>query len=108
MTIMEAIEQADKEKPNTLDKATKECWISHLEGLIQQELQIISIGSVLSVREPYAAMYPKYLIMRICLENGELDNYNKAAAVFNRLWMAFADASLSQRANQIGAKGEKE
>lgn len=101
MTIMEAIEQADKEKPNTIDTATKERWISTLEGQIRRGLKIDhdAEASVLSVREPHDVMYIKYLIMRICLENGELDNYNKAAAVFHRLWMEFAAATLSQRAN---------
>lgn len=100
MTIMEAIEQADKEKPNTIDKATKERWISALESQIRRELQIDPTGEafVLSVSEPYAVMYPKYLIMRICLENGELDNYNCAAATFNRLWMRFASAIIQRRA----------
>lgn len=44
MTIHEAIEQADKEKPNTIDTATNERWISVLEGLIQQELQKFPLG----------------------------------------------------------------
>lgn len=108
MTIMEAIEQADKEKPNTIDTATKECWVSALESLIQQELQIVSIGSVLSVREPYAVMYPKYLIMRICLENGELDNYNTAAATFNRLWKVFAESVIQSQHYQIRTGGNME
>lgn len=108
MTIHEAIEQADKEKPNTIDTATKECWISALESLIQQELQIVSIGSVLSVREPYAVMYSKYLIMRICLENGELDNYNAAAATFNRLWKVFAESVIQSQDYQIRTRGDEE
>ena len=99
MTIMEAIEQADKEKPNAIDKATKERWISALEGQIRRELQIDSIveTSVLSVKEPFNIMYPKYLIMRICLENGELDNYNRAATIFNYLWKKFAFTTIQKR-----------
>jgi hypothetical protein len=68
-----------------------------LEGLIQQELHIVSIGSVLSVKEPFDIMYQKYLVMRICLENGELDNYNKAAATFNHLWIAFASVAIKKQ-----------
>lgn len=63
---------------------------------------------MLSVREPYAVMYPKYLIMRICLENGELDNYNTAAATFNRLLKVFAESVIQSQDYQIRTGDDKE
>ena len=39
---------------------------------------------------PYDELYLRYLLMRIDLENGELDRYNNEAAQFNRLWQSFA------------------
>ena len=39
---------------------------------------------------PYDELYLRYLLMRIDLENGELDRYNNEAAQFNRLWQSYA------------------
>ena len=39
---------------------------------------------------PYDSLYPAYLVMRVDLEQGELERYNNDAALFNRLWQSFA------------------
>lgn len=104
MTVNDAIRMADQQKPNEVDEALKRRWLCTLEGQIRQELSIIGFispetMSELCVASPYDKLYPAYLVMRICLENGELDNYNSAAATFNRLWMAFA-STIIQRQSQ--------
>lgn len=110
MTVNDAIRMADQQKPNEVDEALKRCWLYALEGQIRQELSIIgSISpetmSELCVSAPYDKLYPAYLIMRVCLENGELDNYNRESAIFNRLWMAFASVTVQRRAQRMGEDG---
>ena len=39
---------------------------------------------------PYDELYLRYLVMRIDLEQGELERYNNDAACFNRLWQSCA------------------
>jgi hypothetical protein len=106
MTIFEAIAQADLLRPNELDPAVKLRWLSTLDGQIHAELlsahadppgpfsgydETTELQSTrLLVDKPYDELYPRYLLMRIDLEHGELDRYNNDAAVFNRLWQSTA------------------
>ena len=106
MTILEAITRADLIRPNELDPAVKLRWLSTLDGQIHAELLTAHAGSPedfrgydgetelqsteLLVPQPYDELYLRYLLMRIDLENGELDRYNNEAAVFNRLWQSCA------------------
>lgn len=101
MTISEAISQADQLRPNDLDAATKLRWLSAMDGQIFTELLSAHADApasfdgydaqtpqttALLIPFPYDELYPRFLAMRIDLENGELDRYNNDAAVFNRLW----------------------
>lgn len=111
MTVNDAIRMADQQKPNEIDEALKRRWLYTLEGQIRQELSIIGFISLetmseLCVASPCDKLYPAYLVMRICLENGELDNYNSAAAIFNRLWMAFASVTVQRRAQRRADNGK--
>ncbi len=106
MTIFEAIAQADLIRPNELDPAVKLRWLSTLDGQIHAELfsahadppgafsgydETTELQSTkLLVDPPYDELYPRYLLMRIDLEHGELDRYNNDAAGFNRLWQSYA------------------
>ena len=102
MTVHDAICIADQHKPNAIDDVVKKRWLCTLEGQIRNELSIdgaISSETIndLCVVSPYDKLYPAYLVMRIDLENGELDNYNRDAATFNRLWMAFASVNKPKK-----------
>lgn len=105
MTIAEAISQADQLRPNELDSAAKLRWLSAMDGQIFAELLSAHADApasfagydaqtaqteALLVPFPYDELYPRFLAMRIDLENGELDRYNNDAAVFNRLWQSMA------------------
>ncbi len=105
MTISEAISQADQLRPNDLDAATKLRWLSAMDGQIFTELLSAHADApasfdgydaqtpqttALLIPFPYDELYPRFLAMRIDLENGELDRYNNDAAVFNRLWQSTA------------------
>lgn len=108
MTVNDAIKTADQQKPNSINKETKKRWLCTLEGMIRRELSID--GTInpetlneLCVKPPYDALYPAYLVMRIDLENDELDNYNRDARTFNRLWCSYA-STVVQRQMEGGSK----
>ena len=118
MTISEAISQADQLRPNDLDTAAKLCWLSNLDGQIFTELFCTHTDgpasfegydaqtpqtTALLIPFPYDELYPRFLAMRIDLENGELDRYNNDAAVFNRLWQSTA-AQYCRTHTPLGAK----
>lgn len=105
MTIAEAISQANVLRPNELDAATKLLWLSAMDGQIFSELLTTHAdapesfdgynaetpqSTELLICFPYDELYPRFLAMRIDLENGELDRYNNDAAIFNRLWQTTA------------------
>ena len=105
MTIADAISQADQLRPNELDAATKLRWLSAVDGQIYTELLCAHEGAPASfdgydattpqtdpllIPYPYDELYPRFLAMRIDLENGELERYNNDAAIFNRLWQTTA------------------
>ena len=108
MTVNDAIKTADQQKPNSIDEEIKKRWLCTLEGMIRREL---SIGGTISpetisdlcVAYPYDNLYPAYLVMRIDLENDELDNYNRDAGTFNRLWSSYA-STVVQRRMEGGSK----
>ena len=105
MTIAEALSQANQLRPNDLDAATKLRWLSAMDGQIYTELLCAHEGApaffdgydaqtpqttALLIPFPYDELYPRFLAMRIDLENGELERYNNDAAIFNRLWQTTA------------------
>ena len=106
MTIAEALAQADALRPNEFEAAVKLRWLSTLDGQIHRELlrafqeepaPFSGYGEETEIRStrllvpyPYDELYPRYLVMRIDLEHGELERYNNDAACFNRSWRAFA------------------
>ena len=106
MTILEALAQADSLRPNEVSDAVKLAWLSALDGQLSTEL-LAAYGdspasfagygpdtelqtTTLLAPWPYDELYPRYLVMRLDLEHGELDRYNNSAAVFNRLWQSYA------------------
>ncbi len=105
MTISEAISQADQLRPNELDSDVKLGWLSAMDGQIYSELLCAHEGApasfpgydaqtpsstALLIPFPYDELYPRFLAMRIDLENGELERYNNDAMLFNRLWQSTA------------------
>lgn len=105
MTLTQAIHQADLARPNELEPELKLAWLSALDGQIHRELLSAHLGPVpdlpvygpetdpeteLLVPGPWDELYVRYLLMRIDLENGELERYNNDAACFNRSWRAWA------------------
>lgn len=105
MTIQTAIGLADLTRPNAFEPELKRFWLSHLDGQIQAELLEPHGRSAdftgyaadadpettqLLVPWPFDDLYVRYLVMRIDLENGELERYNCDAAAFNRIYASWA------------------
>ena len=106
MTLAEAILAADLTRPNELEPELKRAWLSALDGQLDAELYAAHEDrpapfagydgtadpetTVLLVPWPYDDIYIRYLVMRIDLENGELERYNNDALAFNRILRSYA------------------
>lgn len=103
MTIIEAINAADKRKPNTLSKSEKIRLLSYLDGKIKLEIidtheggkafqpytEDTPMNTELLVPFPWDDLYIKYLICEIDLHAGDIERYNNGVAVYNEAYEAF-------------------
>lgn len=81
-----AIRSADELKPNSISVEEKDRWLSSLEKAIKIECHGEDVTLVIP---EYLEL--EYVLMRIALEHGELESYNKYAKLFNNdlhKWMS--------------------
>ena len=106
MTVLQAITRADLDRPNEVPAERKLQWLSTLDGRIDRELFQRFDGAPpafsgygpdtdinhteLLVQAPYDEIYPLFLIMRIDLENNEIDRFNNDAKLFDEAFKRFA------------------
>lgn len=114
MTATEALILADQTRPNEYEPELKLRWLAALDGQIRAELidafapaedcpqtPPCSGGASgdpgcgdpereLLIPWPWDDIYVRYLVMRIDLENGELERYNNDALAFNRIYRSYA------------------
>lgn len=105
MKATEAMFLADQTRPNEYEPELKLRWLSALDGQVRAELldaheQEDEVRPApgpepapeeeLLIPWPWDDIYVRYLVMRIDLENGELDRYNNDAAAFNRIYRSYA------------------
>ena len=81
MNIEEAISRADNRFPNTISREKKIEWLKKLQEATDKER-----GSVVPLTADVAEAY---LVMRYCLEAGDLNRYNTWAEIFNLRVRAF-------------------
>lgn len=107
MKLQEAIDRADRTKPNMLPRELKVAWLAELDGMVIRELEqtheggesVIYTGyneqtppdTVLRVPEPYSSVYVWYLIANMDLMTGELDKYSNDHALYNNAYMTYSD-----------------
>ena len=107
MTIREAIDTADRLKPNQYDYDTKVQWLSNLDGMIfrevikthdQQPVEMFhgyekaDSDTPLLIPFPYDDdVYVSYLHSQIDKANGETAKYNASATQFNAAYIRFQD-----------------
>lgn len=91
MTVDEVIKEADRIEYNTIDEETKKQWVYALENKIRTLLfeTVFPEYDYLFITFPYDKLYSTYVVMRIGLENGNIELYNKNAVTFNQLWCSF-------------------
>lgn len=105
MTISEAIARLDLQKQNTCTRQEKLCWLSELDGLIKAQILdayenppavLLPYGDplpedgVLLAEPPYDSMYLWYLEAKIDYQNGEINRFNNAMALFQSCFREYA------------------
>lgn len=110
MTIAQAIELCDQQKPNAYTDEDKIHWLSKLDGMIYDEIISRHEGAPesfggytasdtqkeLLADDAYADMYVKWLFAQIDFTNAEISRYNNSIGMFNSLYATFA-ASYNRR-----------
>lgn len=93
MTVDEVIKEADEIEHNTIDEETKKRWIYALEDQIRTLFHKTTSPEYdyLAITFSYDKLYSTYVVMRIGLENNNLELYNKNASTFNQPWCSFCE-----------------
>lgn len=102
MTIINAINEIDALKPNTVPQSDKIRWLSQLDGRIKTEIIDTHEGgeisafkgyddntpeeTVLLVAAPYDIIYIHYLDAQIDYTNGETKRYNNSSSLYNNAY----------------------
>lgn len=96
MTVTQALEALDREKPNVFTQEEKVGWLNELEAMVTREIVQTHVGgenaeipvlgedgeTVLTAPTPYDRMYPLYLAAQVDRLNGELGKYNNSITLF--------------------------
>lgn len=105
MTIDQAIDICDRQKPNGYTMEDKIHWLSNLDQMIFDEIierheggpekfegyaDNVNGSTELLADNAYADMYVKWLFAQIDFANAELARYNNSMAMFNALYEAYA------------------
>lgn len=104
MTIIEAITQIDKLKPNTFEQTDKVRWLSLLDGVIKAEIidtheggsevtftgydESTPLDTKLLVPAPYEHLYLRWLEAQIDYHNAEIGKFNNSISLYNTAYSA--------------------
>lgn len=106
MTIADAIRAADHLRQSDIRDELKIKWLSDLDGQCWEDVvsryegapeqpvyppDIDTEAAELLIQAPHDNLYVDYLVMRIDLENGDLERYNAKAAMFDSAWQRWAN-----------------
>lgn len=102
MTIIDAINRIDKLVPNTFEEREKIFFLSTLDATVKEAVidrhegfeEVVFEGygedtdtdTVLLVPAPYDEIYLFWLEMKICYYNQDMDQYNNATVMFNKVY----------------------
>ena len=92
MRVQEAIEKADRLRPNRFSDMEKIEWLSMLDGQVYDE--VISrdeehMNEDLLIPDTYAKVYVDYLMAQIDFYNRDMGMYNNQIAVFSNGYQDF-------------------
>lgn len=95
MTIMQALDALDREKPNVFTQEEKISWLNELETMVVREIvmtheggeaaempDLSDVDAELLAPVPYDRMYPLYLAAQVDRLNGEIAKYNNSITLF--------------------------
>lgn len=96
MTVMQALDALDRERPNVFTQEEKVGWLNELEAMVVREIVQTHVGGEympmptlgtdaeheLLAPAPYDRMYPLYLAAQVDRLNGELGKYNNSITLF--------------------------
>lgn len=105
MTIREALNKIDTQKPNSYSQDEKIEWLSRLDGIIKEEIIDTHEGAeevffggyngetdldtVLLVPEPYDEVYLRFLETQIDYTNNEYGRYNNSLSMYKAAYSSF-------------------
>lgn len=105
MTVQNAIDEANRLRPNDFTQAQKVRWLNELDGVIFREVILTHEGAPLCdysghgelseellVPFPDEGLYPLYLVMQYDLHNGETGKYHNSASAFETAYQTYANA----------------
>lgn len=109
MTLVNAIEDFDRSRANSVELVQKIRWISELDSKINEEYLLNRGGEELApytletsgevelkAPESFTEIYALYLNMKLDYFNGEITRFNNSASLFNRLYKEMGD-SINRR-----------
>lgn len=108
MTIQQAMDKADRMKPNMMPAEDKIGFLSEIEGKIHEEIimthehtaeeetrpeydEDTDTTTEMLVPAPYDMIYVYWLMAQIDHLNQEMDKYNNDRSLFEDAWGNFAD-----------------
>lgn len=108
MTIQQAMDKADRMKPNMMPAEDKIGFLSEIEGKIHEEIIMThehtaeeetrpeydsdtDLTTEMLVPAPYDMIYVYWLMAQIDHLNQEMDKYNNDRSLFEDAWGNFAD-----------------
>lgn len=105
MTIREALNKIDMQKPNSYSQDEKIEWLSRLDQIIKKEIidtheggedipfekydKDTDLDTVLLAPEPYDEVYLRYLETQIDYTNNEYGRYNNSLAMYKAAYGSF-------------------
>ena len=99
MTIREAIDTIDHQKPNEYTLEEKIAWLRQLDGIVVTEVFIESVSTVrytiqnenrpLLIPPPYDMAYIYWLDSKIDYANAEIGKFNNSNAMFEAEFQKF-------------------
>lgn len=95
MTVIQALNALDREKPNVFTQEEKVSWLNELEAMVVREIINTHEGGAMEIPVlgadmaqnllapvPYDRMYPLYLAAQVDRLNGETGKYNNSITLF--------------------------
>lgn len=113
MKAMEAINQADRLRPNAYSAEEKLRWLERLEERIRKEVPAgdeaeaeVGFGPERELLAPgaYEELYLHFLCAQMSLGDGETDSFNAANALFEAVFRQFRNARNRERLPKTACK----